>query len=665
VQLGSTTLTSWPSTCNDAGHKLQFVNGGFTCGCEFGFLSNPSTGGCTPPVTNTTNSSSGGVSTISLAGGATVVAGSALFTDAVSVAGTLAVTGASTLGGALSVTGTLSVGGSSITAPPNCTGSGAALQFVGGAWSCLCVYTGLSFNAAGGCVPPTCPYGQMLQYSPVYYSPPPPPPQPPSPTPPPGPSPPPLPPPSPSPMFSSPSPSNYANAWTCVSIPTGLAAPSTTCAVGTTLQYSYGSWICSPIVAVDSSSQNGFYLNQGVSPSVYQCTGSSYLQYDTSQLSQGRNPWGCYVPQGPPQPDACSGAGLALQRITGATPAWQCVCIYTGAVYYEYETNPPCVAPAPAASASASSLASFATVRYRWNSQQVHNCTSSTYSTDCSFAGGTLCSSPNASALAERNVCINSNGNTLAYDDSATLNVIDGNTSTCAQFSSNHCYTYSGTVFGSTVAATGPTCDAYVTIDLGANYFVTGITIYGSTSYSDDSINIIALPATQTTTPYQTNEASPYGGAMPPFTAYQGGQNNVGLFSSLGASQTALSTSPNLFGSYGTWKFCCGGNSGYACPSGSTPVSYSSCPSPYSSATPYTVPPWTDSTTAFKNGYTVDLAPGLAMGSLMQAPTASPSWTRYITVVANAGRQGNMGAGSGNTKLNLCEVVIRGSVVSP
>jgi hypothetical protein len=53
------------------------------------------------------------------------------------------------------------------------------------------------------------------------------------------------------------------------------------------------------------------------------------------------------------------------------------------------------------------------------------------------------------------------------------------------------------------------------------------------------------------------------------------------------------------------------------------------------------------------------------MGGMMQYPTGSPSWTRFITVVANAGRQNNMGAGNGGTKLNLCEVVIRGSVVSP
>ena len=186
MQLGSTTLTAWPTTCADAGHKLQFnSNNAFICGCEFGFTLNQATGGCTPPVTNTSNSTSGGVSTITVAGGATVVAGSALFTDAVSMAGTLAVTGASTLGGALAVTGAstlggalavtgaatlggavnvtgaLRVGGNSITAPPVCVGTGASLQYSGSAWTCMCAFTGVAWTNACALpsslpTPPTC-----------------------------------------------------------------------------------------------------------------------------------------------------------------------------------------------------------------------------------------------------------------------------------------------------------------------------------------------------------------------------------------------------------------------------------------------------------------------------------------------------------------------------
>lgn len=618
VQLGSTTLTSWPSTCNDAGHKLQFVNGGFTCGCEFGFLSNPSTGGCTPPVTNTSNSTSGGVSTISLAGGATVVAGSALFTDAVSVAGTLAVTGASTLGGALSVTGTLSVGGSSITAPPNCTGSGATLQAVGGAWSCLCVYTGLSYNS--GCIPPTCPYGQMLQYSPIYNSPPPPPPRPPSPTPPPGPSPPPPPPPSPSPMFqSSPgwsSPPYYANAWTCVSIPTGLAAPSTVCKTGEMLAYSGGSWVCSPIVTPGTSAP--WISNAGG----FQCTGDSYLQYDTSQLalSPPGNPWGCYVPQGPPQPDACSGAGLALQRITGATPAWQCICIYTGAVYV-IGMSPACVAPAP-------SLPTYASVPVGWSSTLLTNCTSDT---DCvpgaTCGGGGVCTSSLPANV---------------------LNVIDGDTSTCAQFTNDHCFTYDGTIAGNTLASGVTACDAYVTIDLGAPYMLSGLTIYGSTSNPTDSVQVLSRS--------MWNQGvygipTKFGSASPPFADWTGSTYGF-LFNSRAA------------GGWTNGKFCCGGNTGITCPT--TGSSLGRCPPPYASGFLYTSPLWMDSTTSFKNGYYLDLIGSTAFENKFQPIISAPltfqslqgvlTYTRFITIVVNLAVAGT----ANTTKFNLCEVVVNG-----
>ena len=75
MQLGSTTLTSWPTTCADAGHKLQFSNGGWVCGCEFGFTAGGG-GTCTPPASTAGNSSNASsVSTISVdAYGATVVA---------------------------------------------------------------------------------------------------------------------------------------------------------------------------------------------------------------------------------------------------------------------------------------------------------------------------------------------------------------------------------------------------------------------------------------------------------------------------------------------------------------------------------------------------------------------------------------------------------------
>jgi hypothetical protein len=186
VQLGSKTLTAWPSTCADAGHKLQFTsNGAFICGCEFGFNIDQATGGCTPPVTNTSNSS--GASTVTVSGGKTVIAGSALFTDAVSVAGTLSVAGTTTLSGNTTVAGTLTVGSTAaactvaactpptlsvagtnttlsgtltvngwvVSEPPLCFGVGLSLQYKNG-WSCVCLFTGLSNATPASCAPPVC-----------------------------------------------------------------------------------------------------------------------------------------------------------------------------------------------------------------------------------------------------------------------------------------------------------------------------------------------------------------------------------------------------------------------------------------------------------------------------------------------------------------------------
>ena len=668
VQLGGTTITSWPSACADAGHKLQFLsNGTFICGCEFGFTPGAN-GSCVAPTSSGGSGGSGSTISVSPAG-VTVVGGATLVDGALSVSSTTALTGdlninngkftVAAASGNTAVAGNLTVGGVSVV-PPSCTGAGAALQFVGGAWSCLCIYTALAWTTQ--CVPPTCQSGYVLQYNPVYPSPPPRPPSPfppPSPVPPPGPSP---PPPSPSP---SPSPSPLPggmggggssppyvwtpNAWTCVPIPT-LPTPIT-CSAGQMLAYTSGisgsSWACVPII--DGSSSNGFLLNAGV----YQCTGSKYLQYDTSQLALGRNPWGCYGPPPVPNfPPSCTGTGYSLQSqynaMDGSTTV-SCVCTYTGVAYNEM--NPvACVASGGGSGASApkSTMASFPTVRDQWNSGQVHNCTQATVSTACAFQGGLSCSS------STNGICINNNG-AAQYNAAVTLNVMDGDTSTCAQFTNDHCYEYTGMVFGNNLTGQ-QVCDAYVTIDLGATYYITGMTIYGSTSNAADTINILSLPAYANPTPAK------FGAANPPFTAWQGGQNNVGLFSSTGASSAEQNNWPYPFGSWancGGNKFCCGGNTGFSCPSSGSPL-YGSCPPPYSSGTPYAMPPWSDSRTDFLSGYSIDFSSGVSAQGYMQLPSSSPTWTRYITVVANAGKPGS----AGTTKLNLCEVVIRGNVYS-
>jgi hypothetical protein len=614
VQLGSTTLTSWPSTCNDAGHKLQFVNGGFTCGCEFGFLSNPSTGGCTPPVTNTSNSTSGGVSTISLAGGATVVAGSALFTDAVSVAGTLAVTGASSLGGALNVTGILRVAGNSITAPPNCTGTGLVLRYNGSSYNCMCSYTNTEVTLGGNSVG-----------SGAYFSP-------------------------------------------CTA-PATLAAP-TGCPTGQMLSYSSmgaGGWTCVSIVAVTSSSPNGFYLNQGVSPSVYQCTGSSYLQYDTSQIALGNNPWGCYVPQGPPQPNACSGPGLALQRTSSSTPSWQCICIYTGAEYMDSASSPACVAPASAAAASpspAAGIASLAYVREGWNSLMVQNCTTSQ---DCQpdFSGTTyryLYDAPDSGAICLDGVCVDDTQTppkALRLMNRFLQNVIDGDTTTCSQFLNYNCYAGSGTTavapsyLGQQSETTETICDAYVTIDLGATYMLSGITIYGTTANADDVVNVLALSISATAQTYGGEPGDAYDGTVasaPNFGVHTDSSYTLGgLFSS-----SATNRSPG----WATSTYCCGGTTGVPCPTSGTSVGR--CPPPYLSSSKYNLPSWTDSREAFKNGYTFDFIQPTYQVGLSSTPQFSPAYTRFITVVVNAGKPG----AAGSSWLNLCEVEVRGKILN-
>ena len=92
MQLGSLTLTTWPTTCADAGHKLQFNSGGWICGCEFGFTAVGSSCIETAP-TPSGGGSNASVSTISVdTYGATVVSSAALITGALAVTGTTALT---------------------------------------------------------------------------------------------------------------------------------------------------------------------------------------------------------------------------------------------------------------------------------------------------------------------------------------------------------------------------------------------------------------------------------------------------------------------------------------------------------------------------------------------------------------------------------------------
>ena len=117
MQLGSTTLTSWPSACADAGHKLQFNSGGWVCGCEFGFTAGIN-GACTPPASTSSNSSNASsVSTISVdAYGATVVASATLITGALSVSGATTLAGVS-VSGAAALSAGLSVSGATALTP--------------------------------------------------------------------------------------------------------------------------------------------------------------------------------------------------------------------------------------------------------------------------------------------------------------------------------------------------------------------------------------------------------------------------------------------------------------------------------------------------------------------------------------------------------------------
>ena len=78
------------------------------------------------------------------------------------------------------------------------------------------------------------------------------------------------------------------------------------------------------------------------------------------------------------------------------------------------------------------------------------------------------------------------------------------------------------------------------------------------------------------------------------------------------------------------------------------------------------MPAWSDSRTAFKNGYSIDFSTGLNQVGFMQAPSQSPTWTRFITIAVNVGKTvsiDNEGAQL-PVKLNLCEVVIRGNTYS-
>jgi hypothetical protein len=197
--------------------------------------------------------------------------------------------------------------------------------------------------------------------------------------------------------------------------------------------------------------------------------------------------------------------------------------------------------------------------------------------------------------------------------------------------------------------ATGETrCDAYVTIDLGANYSLTGITIYGSAGGANDLVSVFALPVLY----LEAGMAAPgkFGDTQPPFSM-PWASNTVGAFSS-----------KDMLNSYTSGRFCCGGTSGVACPPMSAMLtSYGACKPPFASSTEYQSPPWTDSTTAFRNGYQLDFVSMGAGNYWFQNPSMSQLYTRYITIAVNVGVVGSIGS----TKLSLCEVQFRGKVYTP
>jgi hypothetical protein len=240
--------------------------------------------------------------------------------------------------------------------------------------------------------------------------------------------------------------------------------------------------------------------------------------------------------------------------------------------------------------------------------------------------------------------------------DRLASKVIDGDTSTCTQFLNTHCYTSGGqSVLGQAVT-NDQICDAAVTIDLGANYSLSGITIYGSTLNSGDVVNVLALPAgPNSLDSYVPQSYVPTGSSTtaPEFTSYTWGGNAAGLFSSNKLPQSFAGAS------WGEPYYCCGGTTGVTCPTSGS--SLGRCPPPYMSASMYALPTWQNSTQAFKNGYTFDFIRNTYQGGISVRPAASPSFTRYLTVVVNAGIAGERGS----TVLNLCEVEVRGKLYTP
>jgi hypothetical protein len=319
---------------------------------------------------------------------------------------------------------------------------------------------------------------------------------------------------------------------------------------------------------------------------------------------------------------------------------WQCVCVYTGVA--DSYMSPACVAPTPAAPAR--SMPTYFTVPFGWSSTQRTNCT---INTDC--LAGSSCAGPagagGGGGGAVTGVC---EANGIPTNCPANvLNVVDGDTSTCAQFTNDHCYSYSGAIGANTMDSGATACDAYVTIDLGAPYIVSGLTIYGSTSNPTDGVHVLSRPQWTSGPPLK------FGDASPPFSDWTGSTYGF-LFNSKDTTGAGWTTG----------RYCCGGTTGITCPT--TGSSLGRCPPPFASGQYYSTPAWTDSTTSFKNGYYLDLIQNTAYENLYQPIISDPwtfrslqsamTYTRFITIVVNLAIAGT----ANTTTLNLCEVVVNG-----